>query len=186
MRNLIILLFFITSCNHKFLVNKENIVFKQTGIFVFIDKESQIFKPSNGDVFNDSLIKDFFIPFKFSKKNTMEIKDLKEVLKKNDAKPIHFFYIKDDCKTGERKICLSLSKTILLEKSIDTYLNSKKLSVLPVEIEYLRIKDNLGTDYYRIHKEENLTLYLDSTKINFILKSDYYDIVRFRFLGNPM
>lgn len=170
------------SCHKFIIVDKANVIRKKEGILVFIDDESKKFRNTNGDVFNDSLITDFFIPYNFSNKKIITKDDIDILFKNTKEKDIFFSYIKDDCKTGEKKIGVQASTEIFLDKNIDDYLQSNKLLILPVEIQYLKIKDNLGTDYYRLHKLDNLQIVYKSNKIKLILHSDYYDILGFKIL----
>jgi hypothetical protein len=133
---------------------------------VFMDNESRSFRNlGSGDVFTDSLIPDFFIPHKFSNKIVSKT-DLEEILfRRNDAK-VSFVYLIRDCDQSQRQSSIEKeSQEFVLDKSIDAYLNSNKLFILPVELRY--IISNIDREYYNLHKELTLHYREHSLRLSF-------------------
>lgn len=169
----------INSCNKRILVDKQYVVNKAKGIAIFIDKESRQFRNLGiGDVFTDSLIPDFFIPYNFTEK-IIQKKDINRVFLKKRNKKISFFYLKGDCNEAERTSSIKEeSLLITLDKNIDEYLQSNKIFVLPVEINYL--KNGSNREYYDLHK--SLVLEFRGEKIPFLFNSGYFDVLKMNVL----
>lgn len=163
-----------SSCTKKFFADKELIIGKTKGIAVFVNKESRNDRnSSNGHLFVDSLIPDFFIPYKFSK-NTINKEEIDKAILSNDSHNVSFFYLIRDCNEAERSAAIKFDCIpLLLDKNIDDYLHSNKIFVQPVEIHF--IKANIDREYYTLRK--NLDIFYQGKVIKLLFQNGSYDIL---------
>jgi hypothetical protein len=165
------------SCGNKFFVRKDLIINKEIGIVVFIDRDTQKNRHfGEGDVFTakDSLLPDFFIPTKFAKK-VITKQDIVNTLSLDKSHDSYFFNLIRDCNEVDRQSsierdCLSIT----LDTTIDEYLKSKNIYILPAEIYF--IYSPFGKDYSEIHSSISLILNKKDIEINFQHRN--YDIFR--------
>jgi hypothetical protein len=143
----------------------------KSGILVFIDDSLRKVRNTSSDVFTDSLLPDFFIPIKFSTKSISESAIKKAFFEKKNLK-ISFVNISRDCNSTTRKSSMLESLRLELDKEIDEYVGSKRLFLLPVQIDYLYGKSNF--DYLSVRKSLTLQKGNDSVRLEF--KNGYLDI----------
>lgn len=170
--NILLVICFLTSCKGLFLT-KGRIVHKQTGVLVIVDDSLRKFRNQSGHVFTDSLLPDFFVPFKFKKK-TVSILSIENAFFSKKNKEVDFISIRGDCDGAIRRSSIDESIAVLFDRNIDEYLGSKKLNFLPVEISYLH--GAASFDYLTIHK--SLAFKKNSDTANFFFRSGYLDILR--------
>jgi hypothetical protein len=167
------------SCSNKFIVNKNYVINREKGVAVFIDKDSKRFRNiEKGDVFIDSLIPDFFISYKF-KKSIISRQDLNLALTGEANKNVSFFYLRGDCNETNRNSYVNQdAQEILLDTSIDNYLHSNKIFLVPVELEYLN--NNIDREYYNLYKTQ-IIIYKQK-RVNLIFNRGFLDVLKINVL----
>jgi hypothetical protein len=163
---------FICGCNTKMFVSKQDVINRMKGIAVFVDR-SEVINTQSGDVFVDSLIPDFFIPYSFSK-SIIQQENIIEALSSADGKKAAFFYLKGDCKEGRNSSIAKDAFAFILKEPIDNYIKSYKIFLVPVEFSF--VKSSVSREYLEISKE--ILLRYSDKVIRLQIDQGYLDVLR--------
>lgn len=167
------------SCSERFFVNNQYVIKRIKGIALFTDKESKNFRNlGQGDVFTDSLLPDFFIPFNFDKP-IVQKKIIETALFSNLTPKGHFFYLQGDCNEEQRTALINAESLKLdLDKNVDNYLASNKTYILPVELNYLEV--NINKEYYNLHRF--LEIEFNHKTIKILFEPGYLQVLKLNVL----